>query len=82
MVNSRPTLLCVHAHPDDEALFTAGITMHYAELGYRVVLVPCTNGQLGLDEGARQGSDPEHDAALTRSVLAGELQRAASLEGF
>ena len=82
MVTSRPTLLCVHAHPDDEALFTAGVTMHYAELGYRVVLVTCTNGQLGLDEGARQGSDPEHDAALTRSVRAGELQRAASLEGF
>jgi len=27
-----PTLMCVHAHPDDEALFTAGITSHYGDL--------------------------------------------------
>ena len=33
------TLLCVHAHPDDEAIFTAGATMLYAERGYRVVLI-------------------------------------------
>jgi LmbE family N-acetylglucosaminyl deacetylase len=82
MVTSRPALLCVHAHPDDEALFTAGVTQHYAELGYRVVLVTCTNGQLGFDEGSRPGSDPDHDDALTRSVRAAELQRAAPLAGF
>jgi len=82
MVTSRPTLLCVHAHPDDEALFTSGITMHYAELGYRVVLVTCTNGQLGLDAEARAGSDPEHETVGTRSVRAGELQRSATIAGF
>jgi LmbE family N-acetylglucosaminyl deacetylase len=77
-----PTLVCVHAHPDDEALFTAGISMRYAERGYRVVLVTCTNGQLGLDDQARPGSDRDHDAAVTRSVRAGELQRAATMLGF
>lgn len=78
----RRTLLCVHAHPDDEALFTAGVTQHYAQLGYRVVLVTCTNGQYGLDEHARAGSDPDHDTELTRIIRAGELQRAAPLAGF
>ena len=50
-----PTLMCVHAHPDDEALFTAGITSHYGDLGYRVVLITCTNGQLGFDDHGRPG---------------------------
>ena len=77
-----PTLVCVHAHPDDEALFTAGISLHYAELGYRVVLVTCTNGEYGLDGQARDGSDPEHDTEGIKILRASELQRAASLQGF
>ena len=77
-----PTLVCVHAHPDDEALFTAGITSHYADRGYRVVLITCTNGQLGLDDGARPGSDPLHDVEITRATRAAELQRAAPVAGF
>lgn len=77
-----PTLVCVHAHPDDEALFTAGISAHYADLGYRVVLITCTNGQLGLDDHARPGSDPAHDVETTRTTRAGELQRAAIVAGF
>ena len=36
-MTSGPTLVCVHAHPDDESLFTAGITAHYAGRGARVV---------------------------------------------
>jgi LmbE family N-acetylglucosaminyl deacetylase len=77
-----PTLVCVHAHPDDEALFTAGITSHYADLGYRVVLITCTNGQLGFDDQGRPGSDPLHDVESTRATRAGELQRAAIVAGF
>ena len=81
-MSNLPTLVCVHAHPDDEALFSAGITAHYAALGHRVVLVTCTNGQLGLDGAGRDGSDPEHDDEGTRGVRAGELQRAAAILGF
>jgi len=77
-----PTLVCVHAHPDDEALFTAGITSHYGDLGYRVVLITCTNGQLGIDDHGRPGSDPLHDPEVTRATRAGELQRAALIAGF
>ena len=82
MVTFAPTLVCVHAHPDDEALFTAGVTSHYADLGYRVVLITCTNGQLGLDDHARPGSDPLHDIEVTRATRAAELQRAAVVAGF
>src|SRR5665213_2751325 len=79
---SALTLVCVHAHPDDESLFTAGITSHYADLGHRVVLITCTNGQLGFDENARPGSDPTHDVEVTRAARASELQRAATVAGF
>jgi LmbE family N-acetylglucosaminyl deacetylase len=77
-----PTLVCVHAHPDDEAIFTAGITSHYGDLGYRVVLITCTNGQLGIDHEGRPGSDPLHDVEGTRATRADELQRAATVAGF
>jgi LmbE family N-acetylglucosaminyl deacetylase len=77
-----PTLVCVHAHPDDEAIFTAGITSHYSGLGYQVVLVTCTNGQLGFDANARPGSDPLHDVEWTRATRAAELQRGAIVAGF
>ena len=82
MMTFAPTLVCVHAHPDDEALFTAGITSHYGALGYRVVLITCTNGQLGLDSHARPGSDPLHDDEETCATRAAELQRAAIVAGF
>lgn len=81
-MNPVPTLVCVHAHPDDEALFTAGITAHYAALGYDVVLITCTNGRLGIDDRGRPGSHAEHDRDVTAATRAGELQRAAKLAGF
>ncbi|NNN10078.1 MAG: hypothetical protein HKL85_12925 [Acidimicrobiaceae bacterium] len=77
-----PTLLCVHAHPDDESLFTAGITSHYAEREVRNVLITCTMGQLGFDDHGRSGADLGHDAAVTRATRAGELMRAGELVGF
>ena len=81
-MTSTRTLVAVHAHPDDEAFFGAGATAHYAALGYRVVLVTCTNGRLGFDLDGREGVEVGHDHAETRAVRAGELQRAASLLGF
>jgi len=40
-------LLLVHAHPDDECLSTGGTIARYADEGVRVVLVTCTNGEVG-----------------------------------
>jgi len=81
-VTSPPSLVFVHAHPDDEALFGAGSARHYADRGARVTLVTCTRGQLGLDPAAREGDDPRHDDLDTASTRAGELVRAAELLGF
>lgn len=41
------TLVCFHAHPDDEAMASAGIMAKAAEAGHRVVLVIATRGEHG-----------------------------------
>jgi LmbE family N-acetylglucosaminyl deacetylase len=81
-MTKSPSLVCVHAHPDDEAIFTAGITAHYANLGFRCVLITCTNGRLGLDAKGRPGSHPHHDVEGTIATRAAELQRSARHVGF
>jgi len=45
------TLVCFHAHPDDEALLTAGVMAKAAADGHRVVLVVATRGEVGLVAG-------------------------------
>ncbi len=45
------TLVSFHAHPDDEALFTAGTMAKAAAHGHRVVLVVATDGGEGLAAG-------------------------------
>lgn len=41
------TLVTFHAHPDDEALLTAGVMAKAAAEGHRVVLVLATHGEAG-----------------------------------
>ncbi len=40
-------MLFVHAHPDDETIFTGATMAHYAALGVHVTLVMCTLGEQG-----------------------------------
>ena len=41
------SLLLVHAHPDDESIFTGATMARYAAEGARVTLVTCTLGEMG-----------------------------------
>lgn len=41
------TLVLVHAHPDDESIWTGGTIARYAAAGVRVVVVTCTAGERG-----------------------------------
>jgi len=41
------SLVFVHAHPDDEVLFTGGTIARYLDEGARVTLITCTNGEVG-----------------------------------
>lgn len=43
----RPTLMTVHAHPDDESIGTGGTMAKAVAAGHRVVLVTCTRGEMG-----------------------------------
>ena len=48
------TLVCFHAHPDDEALSTGGTIARASAEGHRVVLVVATDGAYGeVPEDAR-----------------------------
>jgi N-acetyl-1-D-myo-inositol-2-amino-2-deoxy-alpha-D-glucopyranoside deacetylase len=42
-----PTLMTVHAHPDDEVIGTGGTMAKAVAQGRRVVLVTCTRGEMG-----------------------------------
>jgi LmbE family N-acetylglucosaminyl deacetylase len=61
MLDAMATLVCFHAHPDDEAIATAGTMAAAAAAGHRVVLVCATRGERGevidgvLDEGEQLG---------------------------
>jgi LmbE family N-acetylglucosaminyl deacetylase len=46
------TIVSFHAHPDDEALLTAGTLARAAAQGHRVVLVSATDGAAGLASSA------------------------------
>ena len=81
-MSSLATMVCVHAHPDDEAFFGAGATAYYAARGHRVVLITCTSGQLGFDPEGRSGDLEGHDERATRATRASELQRSAEILGF
>jgi N-acetyl-1-D-myo-inositol-2-amino-2-deoxy-alpha-D-glucopyranoside deacetylase len=42
-----PTLMTVHAHPDDETIGTGGTMAKAVAAGQRVVLITCTRGEMG-----------------------------------
>ena len=81
-MSAPSSLLFVHAHPDDEALFSAGTTRRYVTHGVSTFLVTCTDGRLGLDHRVRAGNDPRHNSALTRQVRSQELSTSVELLGF
>jgi len=69
------TLVFLHAHPDDEALFTAGTMARASAEGHRVVLVVATSGDQGLAAG--HFGEP-HQLAETRAA---ELEESARTLG-
>ncbi|MFZ4511022.1 MAG: PIG-L deacetylase family protein, partial [Candidatus Nanopelagicales bacterium] len=70
---SVTTLVFLHAHPDDEALLTAGTMARAAAEGHRVVLAVATDGAAGLTS-----ADYREDLA---GVRARELERSAEILG-
>jgi LmbE family N-acetylglucosaminyl deacetylase len=76
-----PTLMAVHAHPDDESSSTGGILAKYADEGLRTVVVTCTRGEYGDAPGGVKPGTPGHDPEAVASIRLGELERACALLG-
>ena len=68
------TVVVVHAHPDDEAIFTGATIRRLADHGARVVLVTATAGELGEPKVPLRGR-------TVAQVRTAELERAADLLG-
>ena len=67
------TVVVVHAHPDDEAIFTGATIRRLADHGARVVLVTATSGELGTPRIPVAGPIAQ--------VRVAELERAAEILG-
>lgn len=69
------TLVCFHAHPDDEVFTTGGVMRLAADAGHRVVLVTATDGALGefpdgiLTEGETLAERRKTELANSAEVL-------------
>ncbi|MEY4323293.1 MAG: hypothetical protein RL410_1074 [Actinomycetota bacterium] len=66
------TIAFVHAHPDDEALLTAGTMRALFERGHRVVLVMATDGAAGLssaDMKENLADIRKHELSVSAHVL-------------
>jgi LmbE family N-acetylglucosaminyl deacetylase len=69
------TLVCFHAHPDDEAIGTGGVMAKAANDGHRVVLVTATRGECGevadgfLADGETLGERREVELAAAAEIL-------------
>ena len=69
------TLVCFHAHPDDEAIATGGLMVLASDAGHRVVLVTATGGEHGevadgvLDVGESLGERRAKELAAAARIL-------------
>jgi LmbE family N-acetylglucosaminyl deacetylase len=75
----RPTLMTVHAHPDDESIGTGGTMAKAVAAGHRVVLVTCTRGEMG-EIVVPEMDTPDNHRRLAE-LRAAELERAMAALG-
>ena len=73
------TLVFFHAHPDDEALLTAGTMARAAAEGHRVVLVVATDGAAGLAASGYGDLGAVRSRELATSAAALRVARTVSL---
>ena len=80
-MNGKPiTMMTVHAHPDDEVVFTGGTLALYHERGVRTVLVTATNGEEG--EIHAPELDPEEARPQLGAIRREELRKACEILGI
>lgn len=77
-VRTERSLLLVHAHPDDESIFTGATMAKYAAERAQVTLVTCTMGELGVNPRTRSVAASGSQLAKVR---ARELETACATLG-
>ncbi|MEO8287234.1 MAG: PIG-L family deacetylase [Chloroflexota bacterium] len=77
MTSGDITIMAVHAHPDDEVVFTGGTLLRYHRHGVRTVLVTATGGEEG--EIHDPDLDPEEARPRLREIRLEELRRGTAL---
>ena len=66
----RPVLVALHAHPDDESIYTGGTIVRAVRAGWRVVLVVATDGDRGTGPGFSRAELAARRRAETREAAA------------
>jgi LmbE family N-acetylglucosaminyl deacetylase len=75
------TLVCFHAHPDDEAIATGGTMAMAAHAGHRVVLVLATRGEQGEPvEGVLEPGEALWERRVTETHRSAEILGVARVE--
>jgi LmbE family N-acetylglucosaminyl deacetylase len=75
------TLVCFHAHPDDESIATGGVMAKAAAEGRRVVLVLGTRGELGeVDDGFLDPGETLRDRRVKEVAASAETLGVARVE--
>ena len=68
------TLVCFHAHPDDESIATGGSMAKAARDGHRVVLVVATKGEHGeVDEGVLEEGEALGERRVMETLASADL---------
>jgi len=75
------SLLCVHAHPDDEVLFTGGLLARASDQGHHTTLVTCTDGRWGYSPGYVEVGHDDHDPDATAAQRTQDLHASAAILG-
>jgi LmbE family N-acetylglucosaminyl deacetylase len=74
--------MCVHAHPDDEAISTGGILAKYSAEGVETILVTCTNGELGDGPDGVKPGEPGHTEKEVVALRRNELEASCAALGI
>ena len=75
------TLVCFHAHPDDESIATGGTMAAAAAAGHRVVLVLATKGEHGeVEDGFLEPGETLAERRVTETHAAAEILGVAAVE--
>jgi LmbE family N-acetylglucosaminyl deacetylase len=75
------TLVCFHAHPDDESIATGGVMRKAADEGHDVVLVVATRGEEGeVDEGFLDDQESLGERRVQETITSAAILGAKAVE--